>query len=249
MKKAAVIIPARYASTRFPGKPLAKIGGVSMIERVYMQAKKCQNVSRIIVATDHNEIYDTVLRFGGDTEITSPYCQSGTDRCAEVVSRRKLDDEIIINLQGDEPFIQPEQISELIHLLQPEHICIGTLAKKIADRESVFNQNVVKLVKETSGKVMYFSRHPIPFVRGAEPDQWLDKTLFYKHIGLYGYKRDTLSQLANLQPSQLELAESLEQLRWIEAGHSIYAEETNWDSFGIDSPLDLEKAEDWIHSR
>ncbi len=242
MKKAAVIIPARFASTRFPGKPLVKIGGIPMIERVYRQATQCSDVSRILVATDSDEIFDTVRSFGGDVVMTSPDCQSGTDRCAEVISSREISEEIIINIQGDEPFIKPEQISELVRLMQPDHIEIGTLAKRITEQGSVFNPNVVKLVKASSGKALYFSRNPIPFVRGSDAEHWLDSAPFFKHIGLYGYKKEVLTKLAKLPVGDLEKAESLEQLRWMEAGYELYAAETEWESLGIDTPEDLEKA-------
>jgi 3-deoxy-manno-octulosonate cytidylyltransferase (CMP-KDO synthetase) len=246
MKKAAVIIPARFASTRFPGKPLVKIGGIPMIERVYRQATQCGDVSRILVATDSDEIFDTVRSFGGDPVMTSPDCQSGTDRCAEVINSREISEEIIINIQGDEPFIKPEQISQLIRLMQPDHIQIGTLAKRITDMETVFNPNVVKLVKASSGKALYFSRNPIPFVRGAEAESWLDSAAFFKHIGLYGYKKEVLTKLAKLPVGQLEKTESLEQLRWLEAGYELYATETEWESLGIDTPEDLEKAAQFL---
>jgi 3-deoxy-manno-octulosonate cytidylyltransferase (CMP-KDO synthetase) len=242
MKKAAVIIPARFASTRFPGKPLVKIGGIPMIERVYRQATQCSDVSRILVATDSDEIFDSVRSFGGDVVMTSSDCQSGTDRCAEVISSREISEEIIINIQGDEPFIKPEQISELVRLMQPDHIEIGTLAKRITEQGSVFNPNVVKLVKASSGKALYFSRNPIPFVRGSDAEHWLDSAPFFKHIGLYGYKKEVLTKLAKLPVGDLEKAESLEQLRWLEAGYELYAAETEWESLGIDTPEDLEKA-------
>ncbi|HPI09687.1 MAG TPA: 3-deoxy-manno-octulosonate cytidylyltransferase [Catalimonadaceae bacterium] len=248
MKKAAVIIPARFASTRFPGKPLIKIGGITMIERVYIQATLCTEVSRILVATDSDEIFDTVRSFGGDAVMTSPLCQSGTDRCAEVISSREISEEIIINIQGDEPFIKPEQISQLIRLMQPEHIHIGTLARRITDQETVFNPNVVKVVKASTGKALYFSRNPIPFVRGADAESWLGSATFFKHIGLYGYKKDVLTKLAKLPIGQLEKAESLEQLRWLEAGYELYAAETEWESLGIDTPADLEKATQFLQS-
>jgi len=248
MKKAAIIIPARFASSRFPGKPLVKIGGIPMIERVYRQAAQCHEVSQILVATDNVEIFDTVRSFGGDAVMTSPDCQSGTDRCAEVVTSREISEEIIINIQGDEPFIKPEQISELIQLMQPDHIQIGTLAKQIMDLEAVFNPNVVKLVKANSGRALYFSRNPIPFVRGAGQELWLDSATFFKHIGLYGYKKEVLTKLAALPIGHLEKAESLEQLRWLEAGYDLYATETQWESLGIDVPEDLHKADLFLKS-
>lgn len=246
MKKAVAIIPARYSSTRLPGKPLIAIGGVSMIERVYRKASQCPLVSEVLVATDHEAIFQTVTAFGGIAVMTSENCQSGTDRCAEVAEKHTIRDEIVVNVQGDEPFIHPEQISELIRLMQREDVRIGTLARQITDTESIFNPNVVKLVKAITGKALYFSRNPIPFVRGEEAGQWLGKGKFLKHIGLYGYKTNILPFLSALPPGQLERSESLEQLRWLEAGYDVYASDTNFDSMGIDTPEDLEKAEHYL---
>jgi len=243
MKKAIVIIPARFASTRFPGKPLVKIGGKTMIERVYEQANQCAQVSQIFVATDHEEILKTVIDFGGNGVMTSVQCQSGTDRCAEVILHRALNEEIIINIQGDEPFIQPEQIAELIELMQSDSVKIGTLAKSITESESLFNPNVVKIVRSKEGRALYFSRNPIPFIRGVKPDQWIGKADFFQHVGLYGYKKSTLLALTKLPPGMLEQAESLEQLRWLEAGYELFVAETDYESLGIDTPDDLLKAE------
>jgi len=244
MKKAIVIIPARFASTRFPGKPLVKIGSKTMIELVFEQASKCKSISDVYVATDHEEIQKAVLAFGGKVVMTSENCQSGTDRCAEVVSTREIDEEIVVNIQGDEPFIKPEQIEQLVHLMQSESVQIGTLAKKITDSETIFNPNVVKLVLSKKGKALYFSRNPIPFMRGVENQNWLEHGSFFKHIGIYAYQKSMLLEITKLPQSKLELAESLEQLRWLEAGYDVYVAETNWESIGIDTPEDLEKVKD-----
>jgi 3-deoxy-manno-octulosonate cytidylyltransferase (CMP-KDO synthetase) len=243
MKKAVAIIPARYASTRFPGKPLVKISGKTMIERVYTQAMNCPSVSGVYVATDHEEIQKAVLAFGGKVVMTSPDCRSGTDRCAEVVLHRALEEEIVVNVQGDEPFIQPEQIAELVSLMQSDSVQIGTLARKITESSAIFNPNVVKVVRSKAGKALYFSRNPIPFVQGSEPSEWFSKAGYLHHIGLYAYRKDILSQLAQLPPGVLEQAESLEQLRWLEAGFDIYVAESSRESMGIDTPEDLEGAE------
>ena len=241
MKNAIAIIPARYASTRFPGTPLVKIGSKTMVELVYEQASKCKLITKVIVATDHEFIRDAVLAYGGQVVMTSESCQSGTDRCAEVISLLEFEEQIIVNVQGDEPFIQPEQIEELVQLMQNEQIEIGTLAKRITETESVFNPNVVKVVRSTAGKALLFSRNPIPFVRGKARNEWLQNADFFKHIGMYAYKKSILNKLSNLPVGNLEKAESLEQLRWLEAGYEIFVSETEYESIGIDTPEDLEK--------
>jgi 3-deoxy-manno-octulosonate cytidylyltransferase (CMP-KDO synthetase) len=241
MKKAIAIIPARYASTRFPGKPLVKIGAKTMVELVYEQASKCVLVNDVVVATDNERIKNAVLAFGGQVVMTSEACQSGTDRCAEVIFKYESNEDIIVNVQGDEPYIQPEQIQELILLMQNESIQIGTLAKRITEMEPVFNPNVVKVVRSLNGKALLFSRNPIPFVRGKEQKEWLRNAEFYKHIGLYAYKKSILKEVSNLPIGKLELAENLEQLRWLEAGYEIFVAETEYESIGIDTPEDLEK--------
>ncbi len=235
------IIPARYASTRFPGKPLALVQGRSMIRRVYEQAMQAGKLARVVVATDDERIAEHVLAFGGQVERTRADHPSGTDRCAEVASRMP-DAEWVINIQGDEPFIQPAQIDLLAgQLLERPDFTIGTLAKRITDAESLFNPNVVKVAFSTLAGALYFSRHPIPFNRNMERENWLAGGVFFKHIGLYGYRRDTLLALAELPPSPLELAESLEQLRWLENGRRILVAETELETSGIDTPEDLER--------
>lgn len=242
MKKVVAIIPARFASSRFPGKPLANISGKTMIHRVFNQAMLCPVLSEVWVATDDVRIEAEVRSFGGNVVLTSPECPSGTDRCAEAIQQIGQHFDVVINIQGDEPFIQPAQISQLANLMLETGAEIGTLGKRVADSETIFNPNVVKLVKATNGKALYFSRNPIPFVRGYENKDWLGKALFFKHIGMYGYRADVLPVLTRLPVSSLEMAESLEQLRWLEAGYSVYVAETEYESFGIDTEEDLGKA-------
>lgn len=237
----AAIIPARYASTRFPGKPLVEIQGKTMIQRVYEQASKVVAFNKVIVATDDQRIFDHVLSFGGEVEMTASYHASGTDRCAEVAAKLQ-DIDIVINIQGDEPFIQPVQIEAVINpFLKNKNIAISTLAKKLEDIEAVFYPNVVKVVFNQKQEALYFSRNPIPFVRGVPRENWLEKANFYKHIGLYGFKKETLLKLAQLPKGKLEQVESLEQLRWLEAGYSIYVGLTDLEAIGIDTPEDLER--------
>jgi len=235
------IIPARYASTRFPGKPLALIHGRTMIQRVYEQAAATKRLDQVVVATDDERIAEHVLDFGGFVHMTRSDHPSGTDRCAEVAQRFQTA-ELIINIQGDEPFIQPAQIDLLANsMVESSVFSIGTLAKRITEKDALFNPNVVKVVFSAQQGALYFSRHPIPFLRNETPENWLANGLFYKHIGLYAYRRDTLLEIAGLQPSPLEKAESLEQLRWIENGHRILVAETELETAGIDTPEDLEK--------
>lgn len=236
------IIPARYASTRFPGKPLVYIGGKTMIQRVYEQALQAKHLGKVVVATDDRRIWEHVQGFGGEVVMTRSDHPSGTDRCAEV-ARRYPEATHAVNIQGDEPFIQPEQIDLLAAALLEggRRFSIATLAKKIEHPEHLFNPNVVKVVFSAAHGALYFSRHPIPYCRGKEPDAWLGHTPFYKHIGMYGYSRSTLLRLARLQPTPLELAESLEQLRWLENGLRIRVVETEQETTGIDTPEDLKK--------
>ncbi len=239
------IIPARFASTRFPGKPLVNIQGKTMIQRVVEQVKLSQLVEDVIVATDDVRIFDHVSHFA-KAVMTSEHLQSGTDRCAEVLATLNLPkgEQIILNVQGDEPFIQPEQIDLLLNfMLQNTDIQIGTLVKKINSIDNIFNPNIVKAVFSNQQKALYFSRNPIPFVRGEAQENWLEKADFYKHIGMYAYRADTLAEIATLLPSRLELNESLEQLRWLENGFSIGVAETQLETIGIDTPEDLEKIE------
>lgn len=235
------VIPARYASTRFPGKPLVDIGGKTMIRRVYEQVLKSGKVDKAVVATDDERILEHVQSFGGAVMLTRADHPSGTDRCAEVATHFP-DADYVLNVQGDEPFIQPEQIDLLADtLLSQADISIATLAKKITREDDLFNPNVVKVVFSARSGAIYFSRHPVPFVRGVEREDWLQHHTFFKHIGLYGFHRAVLSDIAGLQPALLERAESLEQLRWLENGLRIAVGVTELETSGIDTPEDLQK--------
>jgi len=234
------IIPARYASTRFPGKPLVEIQGKSMIQRVYEQASLCRSLDRVIVATDDERITAEVSRFGGAVEHTNSSHQSGTDRCAEVAVRFPEYD-IIINIQGDEPFINPEQIDLLVSCFSAPEVQLATLIKAIHTEEELFNLNLPKVVINNLKQAIYFSRQTIPFQRGLGQSAWLNNHAYYKHIGIYGYSRSALLEITKLPPSSLEKAESLEQLRWIENGYAIQTAITTLETIAIDTPEDLEK--------
>lgn len=236
------IIPARYASTRFPAKPLADMGGKSMIRRVYEQAKKSKSLSKVVVATDHEEIYQHVIDFGGDVCMTSTHHASGTDRCYEVLAKENTSFDYVINIQGDEPFIAPEQIDLLASLLLDGDTELATLIKKIDSVEQLFNPNLVKAVVNKNAEALYFSRSPIPYVRNMEQVEWVTHHNFYKHIGMYAYRKDVLEKITRLEISSLEKAESLEQLRWLENGYKIKVKETNIETIGIDTPEDLQNA-------
>ncbi len=236
------IIPARYASTRFPGKPLVDIDGKSMIQRVYEQCIKAEKLSSILVATDDQRIYDHVLTFGGKPWMTSHEHQSGTDRCAEIIDSGKAGEwDAVINIQGDEPFIHPEQIDLLCSILEDENVSIGTLVKKITATSELFNHNNVKVILNKQMDAIYFSRSPIPFNRNFPEDEWLKHSQYYKHIGIYGYKKSALAEISKLEKTNLEITESLEQLRWIENGFKIRAGITQLESISIDTPDDLLK--------
>jgi len=241
------VIPARYASTRFPGKPLVDIGGKTMIRRVYEQVAQCRQVDHAVVATDDARIFDHVRSWGGEVLMTRPDHPSGTDRCAEA-ARRFPAAKFVLNVQGDEPFIQPQQIDLLINTLQQDsHFPIATLVKKIEQPDALFNHNTVKAVfaqtDPAGGAAIYFSRHPVPYLRGIAPEEWWGKHDFYKHIGLYGFRKNTLLRLARLQPTPLERAESLEQLRWLEHGFRIRVGITDLETLGVDTPEDLLRIE------
>jgi 3-deoxy-manno-octulosonate cytidylyltransferase (CMP-KDO synthetase) len=234
------IIPARYASTRFPGKPLADIAGKTMVQRVYEQAKQCRSLNDVIVATDDSRIEKVVLDFGGKVCITSTTHPSGTDRCAEVVEKMKLTSDAIINIQGDEPFIDPRQIELVCSCFEDKRTELATLIKKITTAEILFNPNSPKVIIDKDQFAIYFSRHAIPFIRGHAEETWLDKyRFFYQHIGIYGYRLDVLKEITRLPVSALEIAESLEQLRWIENNFKIKTAVTTLDTFAIDTPEDL----------
>lgn len=240
--KIAGIIPARYASTRFPGKPLADIGGQSLIERVYRQVRQTTCIQEVVVATDDERILRHVLDFGGQAVMTRSDHASGTDRCAEVAEALSGFD-IVVNIQGDEPFIRPEQIeAALVPLLHSSDAGIATLAKKMDRREDIFNPNVVKVVFNERGRALYFSRSPIPYLRGIPEAEWPGDIDFYKHIGLYAFRREVLSELTRLPMSAHERAESLEQLRWLDAGYAIAVSVTPFETIGVDTPEDVARA-------
>ena len=238
------IIPARFASTRFPGKPLVDIKGKTMVRRVYEQAVACPALDAVVVATDDERIFSHVKTFGR-VVMTADFHTTGTDRCAEVAALPEFAGfQWIVNIQGDEPFIEPGQIAQVVALLQKkENAQIATLAKRIERLEELKNPNVVKAVFGQNGAALYFSRSPIPHLRGLRENAWVEQVDFYKHIGLYGFQRATLLQIAHLPKGKLETAESLEQLRWLEAGIPIQVGITEFESRGIDTPEDLLKTE------
>jgi len=240
------IIPARYASTRFPGKPLVVIDGLSMIERVYRQVMQTGLFKKILVATDNEQIFTHVNSFGAEAVMTSEQHPSGTDRCYEAaelkVSEMQLSDrDVVINIQGDEPFIHPEQILQLAHCFADEAVDIATQAMEITDASLIFNPNTVKVVFDKNHRALYFSRSPIPYVRNHEKEDWLKHAAFHKHVGIYAYRLGVLRQLVQLSASRLEKLESLEQLRWLENGFSIYVALTQYESPSVDTPEDLNK--------
>jgi 3-deoxy-manno-octulosonate cytidylyltransferase (CMP-KDO synthetase) len=234
------IIPARYASTRFPAKALADIHGKSMVRRVYEQALKTPSLSRVVVATDHEKIYAHVKDFG-DVVMTSLEHQSGTDRCCEALHKLNETFDYVINIQGDEPFIMPAQIDLLADCLKSPDVQLATLVKKITDKETLFNHNTPKVIFNKNLEAIYFSRQTIPHLRGIKEDDWLASHEFYKHIGIYAYRADILEQITKLPVSELEKSEALEQLRWIENGYRIKVAITQYETIGIDTPDDLKK--------
>ncbi|GAB2768876.1 3-deoxy-manno-octulosonate cytidylyltransferase [Rhabdobacter roseus] len=234
------IIPARFASTRFPAKALATIDGKSMIQRVYEQATQAKKLSRVLIATDDDRIRTHVEAFGGTAIMTSPDHQSGTDRCFEALAKTEGTFAYVINIQGDEPFIQPSQIDRLAEVLDGSTE-LATLVKKIEDPETLFNPNSPKVLLTRQQQVLYFSRQPVPYLRGVAEADWLARHTFYKHIGIYAYRTDILAQITQLPVSALEKAEALEQLRWLENGYHIRAVVTQEDSHGVDTPEDLER--------
>ncbi|MBX7139808.1 MAG: 3-deoxy-manno-octulosonate cytidylyltransferase [Chitinophagales bacterium] len=237
------IIPARYSSTRFPGKPLALIHGKPMIQRVYEQVMKSQKLSNVVVATDDARIEQAVKNFGGHVVMTSGLHQSGTERCAEVITKLPDNFDYVINVQGDEPFIQSSQIDLLCTVFTSPEVKIATLVKKISRSEELFNPNVVKTVINNAGEAMYFSRSPIPHHRSAMENYWVNLGNYYKHIGMYGYEKNTLAEIVTLPLNELEKAESLEQLRWLANGIAIRTTITEEETISIDTPEDLQQAE------
>ena len=253
--KFSAIIPARYASTRFPGKPLAMLGGKTVIQRVYEQVKNV--LDDAYVATDDERIYAAVESFGGKVVMTRTDHQSGTDRIQEAVEKitspeymgeagKQNVPDVIINVQGDEPFIQPSQIETLMRLFDEPETQIGTLGKPFESIEAVENPNSPKIITDNRGFALYFSRSVIPYIRGKEREEWLGQYPFLKHLGIYAYRREVLAEITKLPQSSLEKAESLEQLRWLQNGYRIRVGLTDVETVGIDTPEDLRRAEAFI---
>jgi len=259
MQKAVAIIPARFNSTRFPGKPLATLKGKIIIQHVYEHVLSAKLIDSVLVATDDKRIFDAVTLFGGTAVMTSRGHASGTDRIAEAAEKIKCG--YIINVQGDEPFIRPEMVDEVVELLyNDDRVSISTLAKRTTDINEIFSPDVVKVVTNHEGFAMYFSRSPIPFYRdewkkmkqgsgvsqvSGEKGSEIPNIFCYKHIGIYGYRKNTLLQFTSMTRGRLEEIEKLEQLRALEAGMKIRVKETQYDTFGIDTIDDLRKAEEW----
>lgn len=238
------IIPARYASSRFPGKPLTLIDGKPMIQHVWERVNAMDCLQDVVVATDDDRIKACVEAFGGEVMMTSTNHRSGTDRCGEVLSRlmkEGRDYDVVINIQGDEPYVETSQISDLAGVFQQGDVKIATLKKKISGMEELQSPNVVKVVCSLEGNALYFSRHTIPFQRGNEISSWMEHHDYFKHIGVYAFRSEVLLQLVKLEASPLEKMESLEQLRWLENGYSIKVIETQVENVAIDTPEDLLK--------
>lgn len=252
MPKAVVIIPARYDSIRFPGKPLAVLKGKPLIQHVHEQVAFANLIGSIFVATDDKRIFDAVTGFGGRAVMTSPEHPSGTDRVAEAA--KAIDNDIIVNVQGDEPFIKPEMVDDVVRLLNEDRrASISTLAKRTADVKEILSPDTVKVVMDHEGFAMYFSRSPIPYYR----DEWkglgsITSTTahveVFKHIGIYGFRKDVLLNFTGMGQCRLEMSERLEQLRALASGIKIKVKETPYDTFGIDTIEDLRKAEEWLGS-
>ena len=241
------IIPARYASTRFPGKPLALLGNKPVIQHVYEQTSSV--LSEVWVATDDDRIREAVEKFGGRVVMTRADHKSGTDRIEEAAEETGTQADVIINIQGDEPFVQPSQIKTLMQLFDNADTQIGTLGKHFENIEAVNNPNSPKIVTDKQGFALYFSRSVIPYIRGAQDNEWLSHFPFLKHLGLYAYRREVLHEITQLPQSSLEIAESLEQLRWLENGYRIRVGLTDVETVGIDTPEDLQRAEEFLKSR
>ena len=237
------IIPARYASTRFPGKPLADLGGKPMIQRVYEQTKKALNT--VVVATDDERIFDCVQSFGGEVVMTRADHKCGTDRCLEAWEKLHIaEPAVVINIQGDEPFIQPEQIEAIKSCFDDPTTEIATLVKPFTEEDGLValeNPNTPKVVMAPDGTALLFSRSVIPYLRGIDKNEWLKQHLHYKHIGMYAYRTNVLAQITQLAQTPMEKAESLEQLRWLENGYTIRALECDYQGIGVDTPEDLSK--------
>lgn len=238
------IIPARYASQRLPGKPLASIEGISMIERVYRQVEACSQLDRLVVATDDPRILDHVNSFGGEAQMTSPEHPSGTDRCAEIVQKIEGDYSVILNIQGDLPFLPTEMISRLIACFEDGQAQIATLARPIEQVSELRDDTLAKIALSTEQDALYFSRGPVPYLRDIPSEDWLNHASYYKHIGIYGFRKSVLEHVTQLPPSPLEKAEKLEQLRWL-SHYRIRVGLVQLDTLSVDTPEDLQKAQAW----
>lgn len=248
--KFLAVIPARYASTRFPGKPLAMLGGKPVIRRVWEQVT--QVFTDAAVATDDRRIFEAVEAFGGRAVMTSPDHRSGTDRCWEAVEKLGGDHDVIVNVQGDEPFIHPSQLAAIARCFDDPATDIATLVKPFTEADGLSaleNPNSPKVVLDAASQALYFSRSVIPYLRGVPREEWLARHTFYKHIGMYAFRREVLRKVTALPPSTLEKAESLEQLRWLENGYRIGVGLTEVETIGIDTPEDLAKAESFLQKR
>jgi 3-deoxy-manno-octulosonate cytidylyltransferase (CMP-KDO synthetase) len=234
------IIPSRYQSSRFPGKPLVDIAGKSMVQRVYEQAKKSALLTDVIVATDDQRIFDHVKSFGGKVIMTRTDHANGTLRCGEVISKETGYD-VVINIQGDEPLVRPEQIDSVLSLFKKPEVEIGTVVKRLHNPADIINENRIKVVLDHTGNALYFSRSAIPFVQGKTHNEWPDSIPYFKHIGIYAWRTDTLKKLLILPVTDLEKAESLEQLRWLFYGYKIATVETDIETPNVDTPEDVAK--------
>lgn len=240
MKSIIAVIPARYQSSRFPGKPLAMIAGKMMIQRVYEQVRQVTDIDKVVVATDDERIFQAVRQFHGEVVMTGS-CSCGTERVYEAIKNYSCD--IVLNVQGDEPLIKSEMIKELIDISEEENVVMSTLCKEITEDSDINNSNVVKVVKDKNNDALYFSRYPIPFNRDGRND-----VKYFKHIGIYGYKKDFLIKYVQMKKTALELTENLEQLRVLEYGYKIRVKDTVYDSMGVDKPEDIYKIENILRN-
>ena len=234
------IIPARFGSTRLEGKPLAMIGNKTMIERVFEQCLASKSLQKVVAATDDQRIFDAVRAFGGEVLMTQPTHQNGTSRCGEAYTLLNQKFDVVVNIQGDEPFINPKQIDELVAVFNENSLVdIATLVRKIDDLAVLNSVSTPKVVRSIDGKALYFSRSVVPHLRGIDPKDYLKHHIFYQHIGIYAYRFDVLAKINTLEPTFLEQAECLEQLRWLENGFNIFTNVSDFNSFAIDTPEDL----------
>ena len=251
-----VVIPSRYASTRFPGKPLARLGGKPIVQWVWERSVGVEGVNRVVVATDDERIAEAVAAFGGEAMMTSERHRSGTDRCGEVLQRLEAEGErfdVVVNVQGDEPFVEASQLQCLMGAFDSPEVDIATLCTPIRSEEELLSENNVKVVMDVRGKALYFSRQPIPYQRGVAQSEWLLREVYNKHVGVYAFRSQVLAEVCRLVEGTLEQCEKLEQLRWLEAGYDIYVRPTKQSNVGIDTPADLVEAErllaQWYNER